>query len=68
MGGMVKTFQEWLLYAYQVAGTLTTEKAVVDLAVVIADDTGEDWGEVRKEIVGIVRDVHSLDRAVAAGM
>lgn len=52
--------------AYQMARGLDSEEKIADFVSAFAEATGEDQGDVRREVVGIIRDVRMSDRAVVA--
>lgn len=48
---------EWIRHAYEVAGLLDTEEKVGDMVSAMAEGTGEDGSEVRREVLSIIEDV-----------
>lgn len=64
---MAPTTLEWIRHAYEVAELLDTDEKVDDLVSAIVESTGEPECDVRTEVLGIIRDIRSARRVVAAG-
>jgi hypothetical protein len=56
---------EWIRHAYAVAPALDTDQKVEDLVSAIVVSTGEDEEKVRREVLGIIRDVRGTSARVA---